>query len=73
MKKITNKYYRNAKSTEVVEIDYNLLRHDYYSKEGMKRMLLGSYLDRIQEFLIRKDWVKINVVTFSKLKESYDN
>jgi hypothetical protein len=73
MKKITNKYYRNEKSTEAVEIDYNLLRHDYYSKQGMRRMLLGSYLDRIQEFLLRKGWVKINVTTFTKLKDGYDN
>lgn len=72
MKKISNKYYRNEKSTEVAEIDYNLLRHDYYSKDGMKRMLLGSYLDRIQEFLLRKGWVKINITTFNKIKESYD-
>jgi len=73
MKKISNKYFRNESSTEVIEVDYNLLRYDIYSKDGVERRLLGSYLDRIQEFLVRKGWVKVTITTFTKLKESYDN
>ena len=73
MKKITNKYYRNEASAEVIEVDYNVLHYNIHSKEGVERRLLGSYLDRIQEFLIRKGWVKISVATYNKLRESYDN
>jgi len=73
MKKISNKYYRNETSTEVIEVDYNALHYDIHSKEGVERRLLGSYLDRIQEFLIRKGWVKINVITYNKIKDSYES
>lgn len=71
MKKISNKYFRNEKSTEIIEVDYNKLNYDIYSKDGVERRLLGSYLDRIQEFLVRKGWVKVTITTFTKLKESY--
>jgi len=72
MKKISNKYFRNESSTEVIEVDYNLLRYDIHSKDGVERRLLGSYLDRIQEFLVRKGWVKVTVTTYNKIKDCYE-
>lgn len=70
-KKISLKYYRNPDSTEVVEIDYNELNQDYYTKTGKRRWLLGSAEDRIEAYLLRKNWVKINVATFNKLLEKF--
>jgi hypothetical protein len=60
---------------EAVEIDYDLLHHDYYSKEGMTRRLLGSYTDRIEAGLLRKEYKKINKVQFEKFLEklTHDN
>lgn len=70
-KKISLKYYRNPESTEIVEIDYNLLNQDYYTKAGKRRWLLGSAEDRIEAYLLRKNWVKINVAAFNKLLEKF--
>lgn len=71
MKKNKPKYYRSPNSMEVVEIDYELLHHDYYSKEGMNRRLLGSYTDRIEASLLRKEYKKINKAQFDKILETY--
>ena len=71
MKKNKPKYYRSPNSMEAVEIDYELLHHDYYSKEGMSRRLLGSYTDRIEASLIRKEYKKINKAQFDKMLETY--
>jgi hypothetical protein len=73
MKKISNKYFRNESSTEVIEVDYNKLVYDIHSKDGVERRLLGSYLDRIQEFLVRKGWVKVTVATYNKIKDSHES
>jgi hypothetical protein len=71
MKKNKPKYYRSPNSMEAVEIDYELLHHDYYSKEGMSRRLLGSYTDRIEASLLRKEYKKINKAQFDKMLETY--
>ena len=71
MKKNKPKYYRSPNSMEAVEIDYELLHHDYYSKEGMSRRLLGSYTDRIEASLLRKEYKKINKIQFDKMLETY--
>jgi hypothetical protein len=71
MKKNKPKYYRSPNSMEAVEIDYELLHHDYYSKEGMLRRLLGSYTDRIEASLLRKEYKKINKAQFDKMLETY--
>lgn len=71
MKKNKPKYYRSPNSMEAVEIDYELLHHDYYSKEGMNRRLLGSYTDRIEASLLRKEYKKINKAQFDKILETY--
>jgi len=71
MKKNRPKYYRSANSAEAVEIDYDALHHDYYSKEGMNRRLLGSYTDRIEASLLRKDYKKINRIQFEKMLDKY--
>jgi len=70
-KKISLKYYRNPESTEIVEIDYNELNQDYYTANGKRRWLLGSAEDRIEAYLLRKNWVKINVNVFNKLKDGF--
>lgn len=71
MKKNKPKYYRSPNSMEAVEIDYELLHHDYYSKQGMSRRLLGSYTDRIEASLLRKEYKKINKAQFDKMLETY--
>lgn len=71
MKKNKPKYYRSPNNMEAVEIDYELLHHDYYSKEGMSRRLLGSYTDRIEASLLRKEYKKINKIQFDKMLETY--
>lgn len=71
-KKISLKYYRNPESTEVVEIDYNELNQDYYTKAGKRRWLLGSAEDRIEAYLLRKNWIKVNITTFNKLKDGFE-
>lgn len=71
-KKISIKYYKDAKSSEIVEIDYNDLNTHYYSSKGKFTRLLGSNEDRIEAYLIRKNWTKINVASFNKLKDTFD-
>jgi hypothetical protein len=71
-KKISLKYYRNPESTEIVEIDYNELNQDYYTVNGKRRWLLGSAEDRIEAYLLRKNWVKINITQFNKLKDGFE-
>lgn len=71
-KKISLKYYRNPDSTEIVEIDYNELNQDYYTVKGKRRWLLGSAEDRIEAYLLRKNWVKINITQFNKLKDGFE-
>jgi hypothetical protein len=71
-KKISLKYYRNPESTEIVEIDYNELNQDYYTTNGKRRWLLGSAEDRIEAYLLRKKWVKINVLAFNKLLNDFN-
>ena len=66
MKKNKPKYYRSSNSLEAVEIDYDTLRHDYYSKEGLTRRLLGSFTDRIEAGLLRKEYKKINTNLINK-------
>jgi hypothetical protein len=70
-KQISIKYYRDPKSLELAEIDYNSLNSNYYSKDGKLTRLLGSNEDRIEAYLMRKGWLKINVASFNKLKESF--
>jgi len=69
-KQITIKYYRDSKSLEVAEIDYNALNYKSYSKDGKLTRLLGSNEDRIEAYLMRKGWLKINVASFNKLKDT---
>jgi hypothetical protein len=71
-KKISLKYYRNPESTEIVEIDYNELNQDYYTDKGKRRWLLGSAEDRIEAYLLRKNWVKVNVSVFNKLLDKFN-
>jgi hypothetical protein len=71
-KKISLKYYRNPESTEIVEIDYNELNQDYYTNKGKRRWLLGSAEDRIEAYLLRKNWVKVNVSVFNKLLDKFN-
>jgi hypothetical protein len=71
-KQISIKYYRDPKSLELAEIDYNSLNSNYYSKDGKFTRLLGSMEDRIEAYLMRKGWVKINITTFNKIKETFD-
>ena len=71
MKKNKPKYYRSPDSKEAVEVDYDTLRHDYYSKEGLTRRLLGSFTDRIEAGLLRKEYKKINKGQFDKMLETY--
>ncbi len=71
-KKVSLKYYRNPESTEIVEIDYNELNQDYYTNKGKRRWLLGSAEDRIEAYLLRKNWVKINVAQFNKLLDKFN-
>jgi len=67
-KQISIKYYRDPKSLELAEIDYNSLNSNYYSNDGKFTRLLGSMEDRIEAYLMRKGWVKINITTFNKIK-----
>lgn len=71
-KKISIKYYKDDKSSEIVEIDYNTLNTHYHTKEGKLTRLLGSNEDRIEAYLIRKNYTKINVALFTKIKETLD-
>jgi hypothetical protein len=71
-KKISLKYYRNASSTEIAEIDYNELHTSHYNKDGLFIRLLGSMEDRIEAYFIRKEWTKINITTFNKLKDGFE-
>jgi hypothetical protein len=71
-KKISLKYYRNALSSEIAEIDYNDLRALHYTKDGKFTRLLGSNEDRIEAYLMRKGWIKINITTFNKLKDGFE-
>ena len=71
-KKISIKYYRNASSSEVAEIDYNELHVYHYNKDGRYTRLLGSMEDRIEAYLMRTEWIKINITTFNKLKDGFE-
>jgi hypothetical protein len=71
-KQISIKYYRDPKSLELAEIDYKSLNSNYYSKDGKFTRLLGSMEDRIEAYLMRKSWVKINLTTFNKIKDTFD-
>ena len=71
-KKISLKYYRNASSSEIAEIDYNELHTFHYTKDGKFTRLLGSMEDRIEAYFIRKEWTKINITTFNKLKDGFE-
>lgn len=71
-KKISLKYYRNPTSTEIAEIDYNELHTSHYNKDGLFIRLLGSMEDRIEAYFIRKEWTKINITTFNKLKDGFE-
>jgi hypothetical protein len=71
-KKISLKYYRNPTSTEIAEVDYNELHTSHYNKDGLFIRLLGSMEDRIEAYFIRKEWTKINVTTFNKLKDGFE-
>jgi hypothetical protein len=71
-KKISLKYYRNASSSEIAEIDYNELHTHHYTKDGKFTRLLGSMEDRIEAYLIRKEWTKINITTFNKIKDGFE-
>jgi hypothetical protein len=71
-KKISLKYYRNASSSEIAEIDYNELRALHYTKSSNFVRLLGSNEDRIEAYLMRKGWIKINITTFNKLKDGFE-
>lgn len=73
MKKNNPKYYRSPDSSQAVIVDYDGLYHKYYSKEGMIKRLLGSYTDRIEAGLLRKEYKKINRVQFEKTLEKYAN
>lgn len=65
-KKIKSFYYINKDKNEVVHIDYNELFHDYYSKTGKFRRLLGGSNDRIEAYLICKNYTKITKSQFDK-------
>lgn len=71
-KKISLKYYRDASSSEVAEIDYNELHAFHYNKDGKYTRLLGSMEDRIEAYLMRIGWIKINITTFNKLKDGFE-
>ena len=71
-KKISIKYYRNASSSEVAEIDYNELHVYHYNKDGRYTRLLGSMEYRIEAYLMRTEWIKINITTFNKLKDGFE-
>jgi hypothetical protein len=70
MAKSKIQYYRSEDKTIYVAIDYETLYHDYYSKEGRKRLCLGAATDRIEAFLIRKNYVKVNKLIHDKFRES---
>lgn len=71
-KKISLKYYRDASSSEIAEIDYNELKTKHVTKEGIFYRLLGSIEDRIEAYLMRIGYVKINSVTYNKLKDGLE-
>ena len=69
MAKSKIQYYRSEDKTIYVAIDYEKLYHDYYSAEGRKRLCLGAATDRIEAYLIRKKYVKVNKAQFDKFNE----
>ena len=71
-KKISLKYYRDALSSEIAEIDYNELRTSHATKNSKYTRLLGSNEDRIEAYLMRKGWIKINITTYNKLKDGFE-
>lgn len=71
-KKISLKYYRDALSSVVAEVDYNELRTTYYSKEATFIRLMGSNEDRTEAYLMRTGWIKINITTYNKLKDGFE-
>lgn len=70
MKKKRLHYYRSADKTIYVEIDYDKLFHDHYTKEGKKRWLLGADTDRIESFLTGRGYTKITKAQHDKFRES---
>lgn len=77
MKKPNINRYKSKDGTEIVEINYDTLNHDYYSKQwkGRRRQLLGSYMDRLEDRLRRHEWKRINKSQFEKALEklTHDN
>lgn len=66
-------YYKTEDGNEAIEINYDRLYHDHYTKEGVKRWCLGAANDRIEEFFVRRNHVKITKSKFDKLVEKYAN
>ena len=69
MKKARLHYYRSDDKSTYIEINYDKLYHDHYTKDGVKRWLLGSDTDRIEAFLKGRGHVKINKAQFDKFRE----
>ena len=73
MKKPNINRYKSKDGAEVVEINYDTLNHDYYSKNwvGKRRQLLGSYMDRLEDRLRRHEWKRITKSQFEKALEKF--
>lgn len=73
MKKPNINRYKSKDGLEVVEINYDTLNHDYYSKQwnGKRRQLLGSYMDRLEDRLRRDEWKRITKSQFEKALEKF--
>lgn len=73
MKKPNINRYKSKDGLEVVEINYDTLNHDYYSKQwkGRRRQLLGSYMDRLEDRLRRDEWKRITKSQFEKALEKF--
>ena len=73
MKKQNINRYKSKDGAEVVEINYDTLNHDYYSKQwvGKRRQLLGSYMDRLEDRLRRHEWKRITKSQFDKALEKF--
>jgi hypothetical protein len=70
MKKIKLMHYQL--DGEICVVDYNNLKVSYYGNKGHHYNLLGAVSDRIEAFLMRRNWNKISADTFSKLKIEID-
>lgn len=71
-KKISLKYYHDALSSEIAEVDYNELRTTYHSKANRYIRLMGSNEDRTEAYLMRTGCIKINITTYNKLKDGFE-